>query len=129
MLPRLLRVSRAKTPRKVAGQKMKLSGQNSDRFKAYRPKIPSRVQSLTGRASKLLGRAGAAQLRYAGNKSSTNNVQGIAKTPGSLVFEGYRASGNQGKGALKTTGRAKKHGKPSNRSRSFKAEGKKRGKA
>ena len=101
---------------------------NTDSAVNYKPKVPSKVQSLTGRAGKLLGRAGAAQLRAARERQSPamKKINDIAKTPESIVFEGYRASSHQGKGVLKTKGSGKKHGKPSSRSRQFKAQGKKK---
>jgi len=62
---------------------------------------------MTGRAGKLLGRAGAAQVR---------GHSGHGKTPEAVVFEGYRASSKQGKGTLKLGGSGKKQGKPRTRS-------------
>lgn len=130
MLPRILRVTRAKNMTKATGRKEKNTNykRNTDSAANYKPKVPSKVQSLTGRAGKLLGRAGAAQLRAAGKPQSPamKKINGIAKTPESLVFEGYRASSHQGKGVLKTKGSGKKHCKPSSRSRQFKAQGKKK---
>lgn len=94
----------------------------------YRPKIPSKVQSMTGRAEKLLGRAGAAQVR--GHSGHGKGPNGVSKTPEAVVFEGYRASSKQGKGTLKMGGSGKKQGKPrthsSKRGAAFKASGRKR---
>ena len=94
----------------------------------YKPKMPTDVRSLIGRAGKLLGRAGAAQLRATGQQSGprTKKVTGMAKTPESIVFEGYRASSHKGKVVLKAKASSKKHGKPSVRSRKFKVQGKKK---
>ena len=87
------------------------------------------MQSLTGRAGKLLGRAGAAQFRNSqeqGHKSLR-----VRKSPEAIVFEGYRASSKQGKGILKLKGAGKKQGKPhgrsSRRGAAFKASGRKKG--
>ncbi len=130
MLPRILRVTRAKNIKKASSPKE--SGTTIKRKHAtgasYKPKMPTGVQSLIGRAGKLLGRAGAAQLRAAGEQSGprTKKVSGIAKTPESIIFEGYRASSHQGKAVLRSKVSSKKHGKPSVRSRKFKVQGKKK---
>lgn len=102
---------------------------STDSATIYKPRVPSKVQSLAGRASKLLGRAGAAQFRAGRERQTlaTKKINGIAKTPESIVFEGYRASSHQGKGILRTRDSGKKHGKPSSRSKQFKAQGKKKG--
>ena len=130
MLPRILRVTRAKNIKRAGTSRE--SGAMIKRKHAtattYKPKMPADVQSLIGRAGKLLGRAGAAQLRSAGEQSGslTKKVTGIAKPPESMVFEGYRASSHQGKMMLKSKISGKKHGKPSVRSRKFKYQGKKK---
>jgi len=133
MLPRILRVTRAKNVKKAAAQK-----ENKTQFKpkrgssaSYNPKVPSNIQSLSGRAGKLLGRAGAARIKASGDKGDhPSKVNGIAKSPESIVFEGYRASRQQGKGALKMGGSGKAQGKPrtrsSRRGAEFKAKGKKK---
>ena len=95
----------------------------------YKPKTPTNVQSLNGRAGKLLGRAGAAKIRAAGEQLSsprTTKVTGIAKSPESIVFEGYRASSRKRKMMPKSKASGKKHGKPSVRSRNFKHQGNKK---
>lgn len=94
----------------------------------YRPKMPSRVQSLTGRAHKLLGRAGAAKLKATEGQHgySSKSATGGAKSSQPTVFEGFRASSSQKNGTLKTARR--KHGKPSNRSKGFKAKGRQKAK-
>ena len=122
MLLRILRVTRAKnTKNTISGRERPLS-RNAESTKS-RPKNPSQDQSLTGRAHKLLGRAGAAKLRTKGgqHESSSKTVKGVAKSPESIVFEGFRASSSQRKGTQKTTGR--KHSRPSSRSKEFKAKG------
>lgn len=131
MLPRILRVTRAKNIKKASGSKE--NGATMKRKHAtaatYKPKMPTNVQSLIGRAGKLLGRAGAAKVRAAGDQQSgprTTKVTGIAKSPESIVFEGYRASSHQRKMVPKSKASSKKHGKPSVRSRKFKHQGKKK---
>ena len=98
----------------------------------YVPKMNSAKQSLSGRAGKLLGRAGAAYLR--GQQSvgtpSSKGAGNAMRTPEQIVFEGYRASSRQGQGA-KIGGPKKKQqqqaGKPgtrsSRRAAAFKAKG------
>ncbi|KAK7951408.1 Nucleolar protein 12 [Apiospora aurea] len=123
MLPRILRVSRAKDPRKTA-----LNLERSTKFKAgavpaetskgssggpkstkYKFKATPEQQSLAGRAGRLLGRAGAArqQREIRGDKrksrddgpatGSNANTLNIIKTPEQIVFEGRRASAKDGK--------------------------------
>ena len=86
-------------------------------------KVPSQVQSLTGRAHKLLGRAGGSNFKGL-PKHRFANSSGGTRSPQSIVFEGFRASRSQGKGTRKTTGR--KHSKPSTRSKEFKERGSKK---
>ncbi|KAL8768685.1 MAG: hypothetical protein Q9209_005103 [Squamulea sp. 1 TL-2023] len=132
LLPRLLRVTRAKKMTKSALTKSQ-PGRKVDDVTAskgsYVPKVDSAAQSLSGRAGKLFGRAGAASLR--GRKGLNGRSSGKAgsstvKTPEQIVFEGYRASSKQGKGA-KIGGSEKKQGKPGTRSSrrgaAFKAKG------
>ena len=119
MLPRTLRVTRCKAPhktaraleaketrqaaeRKVNDKKSGKSGKGG----AYVPKITAEAQTLAGRAGKLLGRSGAAQLvgkgkkdRKSGKPISKSEV--LEKTgimpPENFVFEGRRASEKDGK--------------------------------
>ena len=133
LLPRILRVTRAKNANKTKSR-LKDNSQakhdvgRSHNMSGYRSKAGSQMQSLTGRAGKLLGRAGAAQLGL--NKGTGVKDFGVAKTPEAIVFEGYRAS-SQGKGTLKLGKISKKRGKPINRSSrrgaAFKASGRKKG--
>ncbi len=86
------------------------------------------MSSLQGRAGKLLGKAGAAQFKkkdaasgangtVMGKKGDGRAVEGIAKTPESIVFEGYRASAKNGRPKdLKMGGAKKGKGKPKSRS-------------
>jgi nucleolar protein 12 len=68
------------------------------------------MSSLRGRARKLLGRAGAAQLKKKegsgandtvigkrGDAVKGSGIEGILRTPENIVFEGYRASAKSGK--------------------------------
>ena len=138
MLPRILRVTRAKDPKKTASYSNPGNSSNKDfrtakEHRGYVPKVSSRTQSLLGRAGKLLGRAGAAQFNNADqNRGSNKKINGIDKTPEDIVFEGYRASNKQDKGTLKLGGSRKKKGKPrtrsSKRGAAFKASGGKKGK-
>lgn len=122
MLPRTLRVTRAKNTKNAASHKERQSFRNAEIIK-YRSRIPSQVQPSTGRAHKLLGRAGAAKLRATEgqHRSLSKSLGNIGKSSKSMVFEGFRASSSQGKGTLRIAGR--KHSKPSNRSKEFKAKG------
>jgi nucleolar protein 12 len=83
-------------------------------------------RAMLGRASKLLGRAGATQLHRDGLKSpKRQRLEGMSeergndksdiKPPESFVFEGYRAKSNQGNAGLKLGGSGKRKGKPRNR--------------
>ena len=125
MLPRMLRVTRAKNIKKTASHRdsdkpsHELPPSRSDSF--YKPRISSQVQSFSGRAGKLLGRAGAAQFRgspggKSGDKVLPHKYHGVAKSPESIVFEGHRASSKQGKGSMKIGRPSKKQGKPQTRS-------------
>jgi nucleolar protein 12 len=156
MLPRVLRVVRAKAVRKTAlasasrtgprakssrpGQKPQLGG--------YNPKISSEVSSFKGRASKLLGKAAAAQFKSGANGTAigrrgdgekerkisgsgkAEGVAGVMRTPESIVFEGYRASAKSGKPRdlkLGGSGGGKKKGKPRTRGAKRGTEWKKAG--
>ena len=132
LLPRILRVTRAKNVRKTGNQQsvqFRSHGRGPTETKAgaYKPKIPSNFQSLSGRASKLLGRAGAAQVRGSSDGRQTQTAN--SKAPEPIIFEGYRAS-SRGKGALGLGGSGKKQGKPrtrsSKRGAAFKASGKRK---
>lgn len=144
MLPRILRVVRAKAIGKTANAQAAASSRdksknykNPNKPQIYNPKLSSQDASLQGRAGKLLGRAGAAQYkkkegsgandtaigkRGEGRKiSGSAAIEGIAKTPESIVFEGYRASAKSGKPKdLKMGGGGKKIGKGKPKTRSTK---------
>ncbi|KAI1206451.1 uncharacterized protein F4807DRAFT_439243 [Annulohypoxylon truncatum] len=113
MLPRALRVSRAKDPRKTAlaverTMKAKLEASNGRDKKPnstkHIPKVTPEQQSQVGRAGKLLGRAAAARQRHElkgpGRQPRQRKelaTNGAFKTPEQIVFEGRRASEKDGK--------------------------------
>ncbi len=144
MLPRVLRVTRAKAVKKTAlasqqsrpGSRPLLNGSsNPNCERIYNPKMSSQQLSLQGRASKLLGRAGAAQFKKRDGAKDhgphpAKGSEGIAKTPESIIFEGYRASPRSGKPKdlkLGGSGGGRKKGKPRTRSRKRSSEWKKSG--
>ncbi|KAH7412400.1 hypothetical protein BKA64DRAFT_615658 [Cadophora sp. MPI-SDFR-AT-0126] len=133
MLPRVLRVVRAKAVRKTANAAAAVRSDsrnagNSNKLRIYQPKTTSEMSSLQGRAGKLLGKAGAAQLKkkdaasgangiVMGKKGDRKVVEGITRTPESIVFEGYRASSKNGRPKDLKMDRSKKgKGKPKSRS-------------
>ncbi|KAJ6446133.1 LOW QUALITY PROTEIN: RNA recognition domain-containing protein [Purpureocillium lavendulum] len=96
MLPRPLRVTRAKDPRKTALAQERANAKangsdNKSRGMGYKPKITPEQQAAAGRAGKLLGRAGAAQMQRK-NKAGFHGALDGKKTPEQIVFEGRRAS-------------------------------------
>ncbi|KAI1775018.1 hypothetical protein F4818DRAFT_417538 [Hypoxylon cercidicola] len=113
MLPRTLRVSRAKDPRKTAlamerTVKAKLESSNGREAKSkstkHKPKVTPEQLSQAGRAGKLLGRAAAAKQRHGfknegkyAKQRTDGVVSGVFKTPEQIVFEGRRASEKDGK--------------------------------
>ncbi|KAH0292005.1 RNA-binding domain-containing protein, partial [Aureobasidium sp. EXF-3399] len=125
MLPRKLRVTRAKTIKrnvKPGSNAVKAPGAASKGI--YNPKADPVMQSNMGRAGKLMGRAAAAQVQK--GKPIGGTPQGF-KTPESFIFEGHRAKAGAGKSGLKLGGSGKKKGKPrtrsSNRAAAWKAGG------
>ncbi|ELR02761.1 Nucleolar protein 12 [Pseudogymnoascus destructans] len=145
MLPRVLRVTRAKAMKKTANAQKRESAprptikgpNNPNNVVIYNPKMSAQQQSLQGRAGKLLGRAGAAQFRKReeGGKSQerTGGVgQAVAagiKGPEAFIFEGYRASSKSGKPKdLKLGGKnVKGKGRPKTRSSQRASDWKKTG--
>ncbi|KAI9722590.1 MAG: hypothetical protein M1812_001521 [Candelaria pacifica] len=122
LLPRILRVTRAKSIKKTSSASNtinpKQSFSNSNSARIYNPRINSKVRSLQGRAGKLLGRAAAAQFKAPGS-TNIGNEQGsrnMIQSPESIVFEGYRASNKNGKEGMRTGGSGKKKGKLRSRS-------------
>ncbi|TAQ83635.1 hypothetical protein B7494_g8043 [Chlorociboria aeruginascens] len=133
MLPRILRVVRAKAMRKtaLASSQPSRPTHQSNKAQIYNPKLDAQSSSLQGRAGKLLGRAGAAKFkrqasgangmvlgrRGEGNKEGRE--LGVPRRPEDFVFEGYRATAKSGKPKMKgaSGGRGKKRtGKPGTRS-------------
>ncbi|TGO16092.1 hypothetical protein BTUL_0032g00550 [Botrytis tulipae] len=146
MLPRVLRVVRAKAQHKqVSSRPTARQPKSSKTSQIYNPKVDPNQASLQGRATKLLGKAGGAKFKKtgandttlgsrgdkqaSGNGEAKSGMAGI-KAPESFVFEGYRASASKGKPKdLKLGGKGggKKKGKPRTRSSNRGAEWKKRG--
>lgn len=98
LLPRKLRVARAKAPKRKDKKPTPSSSRGKvSRSKAvYNAKISDEQKTNQGRARAMLGKAGASQSGEA------------------FVFEGHRASSKQGHSGLKLGGK-KKGGKPMNR--------------
>ncbi|KAI1347567.1 hypothetical protein F5Y01DRAFT_242162 [Xylaria sp. FL0043] len=115
MLPRELRVSRAKDPRKTAlalerttksGLKSHKGADGKGKNTKYTPKITPEQQSQAGRAGRLFGRSAAAKQQRelkgdrrkprARNDQPQENNDGI-KPPEQFIFEGRRASARDGK--------------------------------
>ncbi|KAK0389535.1 hypothetical protein NLU13_3110 [Sarocladium strictum] len=141
MLPRALRVTRAKDPRKTAlAQERSLAKTLSQATKntKYKYKPTPEEQSMAGRAGKLLGRSAVYKQRKGGNKSGPTGANAIhagpqIKTPEQIVFEGRRVSIKDTmptdlKGKKKGKGK-KPPGKPQNRGARRGAEWKKKNQA
>lgn len=103
MLPRALRVTRAKDPRKTTmalerSQSKLNGGKPAGKGHKYTPKFTPEQKSQAGRAGKLLGKAGAAMERRKGTgkerrfggREDADATDGM-KTPQQIVFEGTRA--------------------------------------
>lgn len=141
MLPRVLRVTRAKAMKKTANAQKREAAprptvkgaNNPNNVVIYNPKMSSQQQSLQGRASKMLGRAGAAQFGKREEKTNGKADRKVADTgikgPEAFIFEGYRASAKSGKPKdLKLGGKnVKGKGKPKTRSSKRGTEWKKSG--
>ena len=129
MLPRALRVTRAKDPRKtaLAQERAKAKGDTNaapTRDTKYKPKMTPEQQSMAGRAGRLLGRAGAANQRRAARRYPKKDAQGGAaggfKSPEQIVFEGNRASSKDGHKGLKFGKKAKPSGRGARRAAEWK---------
>ena len=152
MLPRKLRVSRAKAQKRNAKPGSGRPGANSKAAapSGYQRKITQEEAAQMGRQSKLVGKAGAAALLKDQHKSGNNgprddnrSAHSLAgfKRPEAFVFEGHRATQKQGTAGLKLGGKKgnkgkkgpQKQGKPTDRSAkrgaAFKAAGSKKGKS
>ena len=131
MLPRTLRVTRAKnvgktTRSKDRSQRHGVHSKATKTMGTYVPKISSKTQSLSGRAGKLLGRAKAAQFRNAVDEPviPKRQVNEAIQATERVAFEGYRASSKQGRGTMKLAGSGKKQGdRSSRRGADFKRSG------
>ena len=121
MLPRILRVTRAKNAKNTKSTKSATRNEGSSFQNAEsvrrRPKVPSQEQSLTGRAHKLLGRAGAAKLRAPKGQQRlpSGSRNGVARSSESISPKG---------GTQRINGR--KHNRPSKRSKEFRIRGRKK---
>ncbi|KAL8655680.1 MAG: hypothetical protein Q9210_000743 [Variospora velana] len=133
LLPRLLRVTRAKKMTRTATQNLRhgsVGQATSTSSKArYAPRVDPVAHSMSGRAAKLFGRAGAAHLKGRGGPEGAPLMKGpggVPRAPGQIIFEGYRASSKHSRGT-KAGGSEKKRGKPQTRSgrrgAEFKAKG------
>lgn len=109
-----MRVVRAKTIKRNAVNRNPNSSRPSTGV--YNRKVTGQEKTLQGRASKMLGRAGAAHVkRDEGAFAARPEAMKGMKGPEKFVFEGYRASSKQGTHGLKLGG-GKKGGKPKGRS-------------
>jgi nucleolar protein 12 len=138
MLPRKLRVSRAKAVKRNAKPGSGRPTTNKARPTGYQRKFTAEEQSSMGRTSKLFGRAAAAKqakepkargtaanttpLGEAGARGKSVLGEGIRK-PESFIFEGHRARSTGGKAGLKLGGK-KKGTKVTGRSKAFKSKAK-----
>ncbi|KAK5681253.1 Nucleolar protein 12 [Elasticomyces elasticus] len=146
MLPRKLRVTRAKAVKRNAKPGSGRPTNRAPNATGYQRKVTGEERSQAGRAGKLFGRAGAAKMRKPGrgdpmhradNPNNTKLGDGTTradtfKRPEDFVFEGHRATSKSGKTGLKLGGKPKgaKKGKPTTRSAkrgsTFKAGGSKK---
>ncbi|KAL9086944.1 MAG: hypothetical protein Q9159_003906 [Coniocarpon cinnabarinum] len=134
MLPRKLRVVRCKKPSQTAlaldknrkrTKEVEKSERAASRTKRQSAatganKIKPDEQARQGRLKKMLGKAGVAEMRAAdkaGRSKSNAGVNGALR-PGSMVFEGHRATSSEGNRGLKlgATKRKKDRGQVKKRS-------------
>ncbi|GKT63452.1 LOW QUALITY PROTEIN: nucleolar protein 12 [Colletotrichum tofieldiae] len=115
MLPRIMRVTRAKAPHKTAlamertnkARAAQSGGPGAPGSTKYRAKITPEQQSKAGRAARLLGRSGANRERLGdrgdrGKPRAPGNGSGAVpkdemKAPEDFIFEGRRASAKDGR--------------------------------
>lgn len=117
MLPRNLRVQRAKGMKRNAKDKDSRSRPSSNGV--YNPKISDEQRSAMGRAGKLLGKAGAAMSIKPDAPASRPKVSdriASIRGPESFVFEGHRATKGSASGGRKKVMKSskKKSGRPNN---------------
>jgi nucleolar protein 12 len=150
MLPRKLRVSRAKAQKRNAKPGSGRPGSNAKAAapSGYQRKITQEEAAQLGRQGRMVGKAGAAvlfksQQKPAGPRDDNRPAHSLAgfKRPEAFVFEGHRATQKQGNTGLKLGGKGggkykkgpQKQGKPTDRSAkrgaAFKAGGSKKGKS
>jgi nucleolar protein 12 len=98
LLPRKIRVVRAKSMKRNASKRL------SGRGKA----LDHDSKSMAGRAGKLLGHAGAANFKAGGDKRPSSTT---FKPPEAFVFEGHRASSGQGTTGMKLGGSGRRKDK------------------
>ncbi|RCI15337.1 hypothetical protein L249_6736 [Ophiocordyceps polyrhachis-furcata BCC 54312] len=124
MLPRPLRVTRAKDPRKTAAA-LKKTKEKALSTPGRGSRLGAQDASGAGRAGKLLGRAGAALQR----RDRAQSAMAGKKSPEQIVFEGKRASVNDGRPSGLKMGRKSlgRKAKPKNRSAIRAAEWRKKG--
>lgn len=127
MLPRKLRVTRAKDPRKTLLAQERAKAKNAPpngnaKNTKYTPKMTPEQQSMIGRTGKLLGRSAAAQQRHGKRREprvapdAAPDAEPAMKTPEQIIFEGRRASSKDGKPKdLKFGKKVKSKGRPQNR--------------
>lgn len=135
MLPRILRVTRAKNIDKTTSGAREPKGTLLSRGAnntIHIAKPDPQKQSLSGRAGKLFGRAGAAKLRGTGSNTTTLGQRGSMKstndgtktsTAAPPVFEGYRASSAGKKGVKVVPRKGKPQSRSSKRGSAFKSGG------
>ncbi|KAF3812221.1 Nucleolar protein 12 [Colletotrichum gloeosporioides] len=110
MLPRIMRVARAKAPHKTAlamerSSKARVqAARGAPGSTSYKAKITPEQQSMAGRASRLLGRAGAMREQRKGSDRKPPRASGSGavpkddiKAPEAFIFEGRRASAKDGR--------------------------------
>ena len=124
LLPRRLRVARCKknTASSFPEAMEHLDDQPVPRKKSADKRVREAEDptdpTLRGRAKKLLGRAGASQMRNSALDSTADGEDGT----GTAIFEGHRATRAEGNAGLKLGGKGKKGGK---KGRGPQAKGKK----
>lgn len=143
MLPRKLRVSRAKAVKRNAKPGSGRPTTNKVRGSSYQRKYTAEEQSSMGRTSKLFGRAAAAKQvkdlprargtaanttplgeSGAGSKRVDVGLGAGIKKPENFIFEGHRARAGSGKAGLKLGGKKKSGTKVTGRSKAFKSKAK-----
>ncbi|KAK2606132.1 Nucleolar protein 12 [Conoideocrella luteorostrata] len=130
LLPRILRITRAKDPRKtaLAQERSKAKAQAADRqarSTKYTPKLTHEQQAAAGRANRLLGRGGGFMHR---KKAGGEAVNGGGAASQRVVFEGNRATSRNALPKDLKFGKGKKHkkGPPKTRGARRAAEWKKK---